>query len=82
MLDNSTINTRHNDEWASQGLLEGVLRVVCDGSYEPKLNDRGITDAWIIEDNKSTSNITGTVATSGIKSEPYRRELLGTYSIL
>ena len=72
VLDNSTINTRCNDEWVAQGLLEGTLRAVCDGSYKPKLN----------EDDKSTSNITGTISTSGITSDPYRGELLGISAIL
>ena len=57
-------------------------RAVCDGSYKPKLNDKGITVAWIIEDDKSTSNTSGTVATSGVTSDSYRGDLLGTYTIL
>ena len=82
VLDNSTINARYNDEWVVQGLLEGTLRAVCDGSYKPKLTDKGITAAWIMEDNKSTSSITGNIATSGITSDPYRGELLGIFAIL
>ena len=82
ILDNSNINTRYNDKWVAQGLLEGTLRAVCDGSYKPTLTDKGITAAWIMEDNKSTSSITGTIATSGITSDPYRGELIGIYAIL
>ena len=36
----------------------------------------------MIEDDKSSSNIVGTVATSGITSDPYRGELLGIFAIL
>ena len=50
VLDNSTINAIYNDEWVAQGLSEGTLRAVCDGYYKPKLTDKGITAAWIIED--------------------------------
>ena len=82
ILDNSNINSRYNESWVGRGLLEGTLRAVCDGSYKPKLNDKFITAAWIIEDDKSTSNISGTVATSGIISDSYRGELLGIYAIL
>ena len=76
------INDRYTDPWVAEGLLKGDLRAVCDGSYKPKLTDKGITAAWIIEDDKSTSNIAGTVATSGITSDPYRGELLGIYALL
>ena len=82
VLDNSNINTRCNEKWVAQGLLEGNLRVLHDGFYKSKVNDRGITAAWIVEDEKSTSNITCTIATSGTTSDPCRGELLYTHSIL
>ena len=82
ILDNSNINNRYNEAWIARDLLEGTLRTIYDGSYKPKLNDKGITTTWIIEDDKSRNNILGTVATSGITSDTYKCELLGTYAIL
>ena len=45
ILDKNNINKRYNEAWIARGLLEGTLRAVCDGSYKPKLNDKGITAA-------------------------------------
>ena len=78
----SNISEKYTETWLAQGLLEGNIRVVCGGSFKPKLTEKGITLTWIIEDEKTTSNIIGTVATSGITSDPYRGELLGIYAIL
>ena len=82
ILDNSNIKDRYNESWVVAGLLKGNLRAVCDGSYKPKLTEKGTTAGWIIENNTSTSNITGTVATRGITADAYRGELLGIYAIL
>ena len=82
ILKNSNISEKYTETWLVQGIREGNLRAVCDGSYKPKLTEKGITAAWIIEDEKSANNIIGTVATSGITSDPYRGELLGIYAIL
>ena len=79
---NSNISEKYTETWLAQGIREGNLRAVCDGSYKPKLTEKGITAAWIIEDEKSANNIIGTVATSGITSDPYRGEILGIYAIL
>ena len=68
--------------WVIDGLTNGTLRAVCDGSYKPKLNVKGITTAWILENKLSTHNIRGTVGTCGITSDAYRGELLGIYATL
>ena len=82
ILDNSNIKDSYTELWVAEGLLKGNLRSVCDGSYKPKLTDKGTTAAWIIENITSTKNIIGTVATSGISADAYRGELLGIYAIL
>ena len=82
VLDHSNMKYRHTNSWVGKGLLNGNLRSLCDGCYKPKLTDIGITAAWIIEDDKSTGNIVGTVATSSITSDLYRGELLGIHAIL
>ena len=51
VLDNSNIKDQYTGNWVAEGLLKGNLRAVCDGSYKPKLTDKGTTAAWIIEDN-------------------------------
>ena len=82
VLDNSNIKDKYTDSWVAERLLNGDLRAVCDGSYKPKRTDKGITAAWTIEDEASTSNIAGTISTSEISADAYRGELLGIYAIL
>lgn len=82
ILKKSNINTNYNIPWVIDGLTNGTLRAVCDGSYKPKLNEKGITTAWILENKLSTHNIRGTLGTCGITSDAYRGELLGIYATL
>ena len=72
VLVNNKINARCNDKWVAQGLLEGTIRTVCDGSCKPKLNDKVIAAAWTIEETKSTRNITVTIPNSSITSDTCR----------
>ena len=43
ILKKSTINTNYNLQWITDGLRNGNLRAVCDGSYKPKLNEKDMT---------------------------------------
>ena len=82
ILKKSTINANYNLQWVTDGLKNGTLREVCDVSYKPKLNEKGITTAWIFENESSTHNIRGTIGTCGITLDSYQCELLGIYAIL
>ena len=81
-LQHSNIKNEYNKVWVTDGLREGTLKAVCDGSYKPKLTSKGITAAFVIESRNNNSQIIGTIATSGITSDPYRGELLGIYATL
>ena len=37
-VDNNNIIAKYRDTWVDQGIKYGTLRVVCGGSYKPKLN--------------------------------------------
>ena len=45
ILDHSNIKDRCCYTWVIDGLYNGNLRVVCDGSYEPELTDKDIAAA-------------------------------------
>ena len=82
VLDSSNIRQCYNELWITDGLQNGSLLAVCDGSYKPKLCANGISAAFIIESPEGQSPLKGTVATSGISADPYRGELLGIYATL
>ena len=82
ILDDSTIKDKYCLPWVVQGLRDGKLLAICDGSYKPKLQSNGTTASWAIENPTSTDKIFGRVATSGITADAYRGELLGIYALL
>ena len=82
VLEHSNIHQFYNNPCVLLALQNGTLSAVCDGSYKPKLQPNGISAAWVMEDSISTLQISGTIATSGIKADAYRGELLGIYTIL
>ena len=75
-LRHSNIKALYNQLWFTDSLYGGTLKTVCDGSFKSKLTTHGIIAAFFIEGIDHTSQILGTVATSGITSDPYRGELL------
>ena len=81
-LQHSKIKNEYTKAWVTDGLRESTLKAVCDGSYKPKLTSKGIIAAFVIEGRNNNSQIIGTIATSGITSDPYREELLGIYATL
>ena len=82
ILDSSNVLQRYNEPWITNGLQNGSLLAVCDGSYKPKLCANGVSAAFIIESQHGQSTLWGNVATSGISADPYRGELLGIYATL
>ena len=82
ILDDSTIKDKYYLPWVVEGLRDGNLLAICDGSYKPKLQSNGTTASWVIDNPTSTDNIFGKVATSGITADAYRGELLGIYALL
>ena len=82
VLQHSNIRQHFNDPRILLALQNGTISAVCDGSYKPKLQPKGTSASWIMEDSTSSLQISGTIATSGIKADAYRGELLGIYTIL
>ena len=81
-LDASNTKHKYCLPWVAEGLRDGNLLAVCDGSYKPKLQPNGSTASWVIENSTSTDSIFGSIATSGITADAYRGELLGIYALL
>ena len=65
-----------------EGLRDGKLFAVCDGSYKPKLQANGTTAAWVIENSTSADSMFGKVATIGITADAYRGKLLGIFALI
>lgn len=81
-LSHSNVQSVGLESWVAQGLSNGTLKGVCDGSFKPTLDCHGISAAFIIEGRSATEQLKGFVTTKGVTADPYRGELLGIYAML
>ena len=49
----SAVSSYYDDQWLAQAISKGPAVLVCDGSYQPRLNKQRGGEAWIIECNVS-----------------------------
>ena len=68
-------------EWLTEGMTNGLLIAVCDGSYQPALSKTMVLAAWRIEANPC-QYICGKATTAGHAADAYRGELPGIYGLL
>ena len=69
-----------DDQWLAQAISKGTAVLVCDGSYQPRLNKKRGGAAWIIECNVSDKRMIGFLASTSTASSAYRSELTGIYA--
>ena len=81
-LTHSNVTSQVGSKWIEDGLKEGNLRAVCDGSYKHKLTKKGISASWVIESNDKKNQMTGICCTENKRGDAYRAELLGIYALL
>ena len=82
ILENSNITQHAHSAWIYQGLLQGNLRAVCDGSFQPHLISNGMSTSWVIESTDQQHRIEGYCCIADDAADAYRAELLGIYAII
>ena len=82
VLTNSDIATHSRNLWLLNGLQNGTLLAVCDGSYQPDLIGDGMSASWVIESQCRRHQTKGSSCIANKYADPYRGELLGIYMIL
>ena len=81
LLQNVTEQNLNQPEWIIEGLAQGKMTAVCDGSYQPALSENWVSAAWRIE-TQPRQYICGKATVAGHVADAYRGELLGIYGIL
>ena len=81
LLQNVTEQNLNQPEWIIEGLAQGKMTAVCDGSYQPALSENWVSAAWQIE-TQPRQYICGKATVAGHVADAYRGELLGIYGIL
>ena len=75
---------RISDEglWLAKALQQGSAVLVCDGSYQPKLNKNLGATAWTIECSSTKEMAVGVLISTTSTANAYRSELIGIYAAL
>ena len=82
ILKDSNITAHAHSDWVYRGLLQGTLKAVCDGSFQPKLIGNGMSTSWIIESADGHHKLEGSCCIADDAADAYRAELLGIYAII
>ena len=68
--------------WLAEALYHGSAVLVCDGSYQPKLNKNLGAAAWTIECSSTKKRALGVLISTTSTANAYRSELIGIYAAL
>ena len=71
-----------NGLWLAEALHHGSAVLVCDGSYQPKLNKNLGAAAWTIECSSTKKRAIGVLISTTSTANAYRSELIGIYAAL
>ena len=71
-----------NGKWIRVAIRRGNLLIVCDGSYQPNMDENRGETAWVIHCNDTDIYTWGSLTTTSQVATAYISELTGLYAIL